>query len=65
MHSRHTQIADLLCDILLYSTYDRLRYVSVEVKPVYFCAPHLLSDVAVRDRLTVNRISPEKVLHSS
>ena len=56
--------AGILCDILLYSTYDRLRYVSVEVKPVYFCAPHL-SDVAVRDRLTVNRISPEKVLHSS
>ncbi len=48
MNSCHTQIAGILCDILLYSTYDRVRYVLIEVKSEYFCAPHLLSVVAVK-----------------
>lgn len=60
----HTD-AGILCNILLYSAYDRVRYVSIEVKSVYFCAPHLKSNAEVKGRLTVNRISLKKCCTSA
>ncbi len=65
MHLCHTQIASILCDILLYSKYDRIRYVLIEVKSEYFCAPHLSSIVAVKSRVTVKKISLKKCCTSA
>ena len=64
LHSCH-RLQAILCDILLYSAYDRVRYVLIEVKSEYFCAPHLISFVAVKTCVTVNRISLKKCCTSA